>query len=58
MAAVSVAAADPSRLGLGGTLSRTPTQILVFLACDRGEDVEHHGVDRGEHPAGELVGRG
>ena len=36
-------------------LGLSPAPVLVVLASDRGEHVEHHGVEGGEHARGELV---
>jgi hypothetical protein len=46
-----------SRLGLDDSLRLSATAVLVYLAGDRGEHVEHHGVEGGEHASRELVAR-
>ena len=43
-------------LGLRLALCLTATAILVVLAGDGRENVQQHGVDRGEHAPREIVG--
>ena len=43
-------------LGFGRAFRLPATPILIVLASDRREHIQHHGVDGCEHPASELVG--
>jgi hypothetical protein len=41
----------PQPLCLGDALRLTPAAVLVVLAGDRSEHIEHHGVEGGEQPS-------
>jgi hypothetical protein len=42
-------------LGPLDPFSLTPPPVLVILASDGGEHVQHHGIESVEHAAGELI---
>jgi hypothetical protein len=52
------AAIGAGRFGLDDALRLAPTAVVIVLARDSGEHVEHHGVERGEHARRELVAWG
>jgi hypothetical protein len=54
---VAWAAIGPSRFRLGKALRLAAAAIVIVLASDRGEHVEHHRVESGEHAGRELVAR-
>ncbi|MNN94916.1 hypothetical protein D3C81_2136310 [compost metagenome] len=45
-------------LGLFYTLRLTLAALLVVLACNGGHHFHQHGVNRSQHPPGELVAFG